>query len=122
MTIEQVARICHETNKAYCDSIGDQSQKSWVDAEQWQRDSAINGVKFALDNPSAAASAQHEAWLADKEKDGWTFGPVKDPALKQHPYLVPYEALPVYQQTKDSLFIAVVNCFRHSFIQDTVTA
>ena len=47
MNIEQVAKVCHETNKAYCETVGDASQKSWNEAEEWQRQSAIKGVQFA---------------------------------------------------------------------------
>ncbi len=61
MNVEQVARICHETNRAYCESIGDTTQLSWDSAADWQRESAIKGVQFKLDNPDAAPSAQHDA-------------------------------------------------------------
>lgn len=111
MNIGQVAMICHETNRAYCASIGDNSQKPWSEAEQWQRDSAVKGVQFKLDHPGAAPSAQHDAWTADKVADGWAFGPVKDAALKTHPCLVPYDALPVEQRLKDYLFVAIVDAF-----------
>jgi RyR domain len=111
LNIEQIATVCHETNRAYCTSIGDNSQKPWLEAEQWQRDSAIEGVRYALANPTAPASAQHDAWLADKERDGWKFGPVKEADKKEHPCFVPYEQLPVEQKTKDYLFKAVVTAF-----------
>ena len=111
MNIEQIARVCHEANRGYCESIGDPSQKSWDNAEEWQRQSAIAGVKFTLDNPQAPASAQHENWMADKIQDGWEYGPVKNPAIKQHPCLVPYAALPLEQRLKDHLFKAVVKAF-----------
>lgn len=109
--IEQIARVCHETNKAYCETVGDHSQKHWDEAEEWQRQSAINGVRFAIDNSDAPASAQHEAWLIDKEKDGWKYGPIKDPAKKEHPCCVPYADLPIEQRIKDYLFKHVVRSF-----------
>lgn len=109
MPDEQViARVCHEANRALCEAFGDHSQKPWGEAEQWQRDSAVRGVRFALDNPEAPPSAQHEAWLADKVADGWTYGPVKDAAAKYHPCCVPYEKLPPEQKAKDYVFKAVV--------------
>lgn len=112
MTKENIAQVAHEINKAYCESIGDTSQKSWNDAEQWQRDSAIRGVDFALRNPDAPASAQHDAWLADKEKDGWKYGPVKNPDTKEHPCFVPYDELPTEQRSKDFLFKQVVHSLK----------
>ena len=110
-TTEQIARVCHDANRAYCETIGDNSQKSWAEAEQWQRNSAVNGVSFALSHPDSPASSQHEAWLRDKVSDGWVNGPVKDFALKTHPCIVPYDQLPIEQRMKDYLFKAVVAAF-----------
>ncbi len=107
--IEHCASICHEVNKAYCESIGDNSQPFWADAPQWAKDSAMNGVRFHLENPYAGPSGSHENWLKDKEADGWKYGPVKDPEKKEHPCFVPYDQLPKEQQVKDALFVAVVS-------------
>ena len=109
MNTTAVARVCHEANRAYCIAFGDDYQKPWEEADQWQRDSAIRGVEFARANPTAPPSAQHDAWLADKVKDGWTYGAVKDPAKKTHPCIVPYDELPIQQRLKDTLFKAIVN-------------
>lgn len=106
--VERIARVTHEANRAYCQGIGDDSQKPWDEAPQWQKDSAIKGVLFNLQNPGAPASASHDSWLAEKEATGWKYGPVKDPEKKEHPCFVPYEQLPVEQRLKDHLFKAVV--------------
>lgn len=108
MTVNQIARVCHEANKGLCDATGDSSQKSWLDADSWQRLSAIRGVEYAIANPDAPASAQHEAWSADKLNDGWVYGDIKDPEAKTHPCLVPFDELPEIQQKKDILFKAIV--------------
>lgn len=105
---EIIAQVCHEANRAWCEVNGDQSQKTWDEAEAWQRDSAIKGVRFAIDNPDAPDSAQHDAWSRDKFADGWVYGEVKDAAKKTHPCLVPFDALPPMQQAKDRLFRAIV--------------
>lgn len=110
--VTHVAIVCHEANRAYCATLGDHSQKPWEEAEQWQRDSAIRGVEFAVANSDAPASAQHDAWLKDKLADGWKYGPVKDPSKKEHPCIVEYEALPLEQRLKDSLFKAIVRGLR----------
>lgn len=98
------AKNCHEVNKAYCSTIGDDSQPSWDDAPDWQKESAIAGVKFHIDNPDADDAASHESWLAQKEADGWTHGEEKDEESKTHPCIVPFEELPEEQQRKDALF------------------
>ena len=110
--IVDIAKVCHEANKAWCEVYNDYSQKSWDDAEQWQRDSAIKGVEFALNNPDAGHDAQHNAWMKDKLENGWQYGDFKDSVLKLHPCLVPFEQLPVFQQKKDALFLAIVNALK----------
>ena len=104
-----IAKVCHQANKAWCEANGDLSQKNWEDAEDWQIDSAIKGVKFRLENPDAGHDAQHNAWMVEKIRDGWCYGETKDVEAKTHPCLVPFEELPVFQQKKDALFCAIVD-------------
>ena len=109
MTTEQIAQVCHESNRAYCSSIGDNSQPPWESAPDWQKSSAIKGVQFHLKNPNAGPSCSHESWLKEKADNGWKYGPVKDPEKKEHPCFVPYDSLPREQRLKDYLFTAVVH-------------
>jgi len=113
MKIEDVARVCHEANRAYCAALGDRSQLPWEDAPQWQRDSAINGVRFSWTNPDALPSASHENWLAEKRDQGWTYGPVKNPERKEHPCFVPYDDLPKEQRAKDYIFQGVAKALKN---------
>lgn len=112
MAPSQVAQLCHETNRVYCSFLGDNSQQAWADAPDWQKNSAIKGVEFHLNNPDASEASSHESWLEQKRADGWTYGPVKDPEKKEHPCFVPFTALPAEQQVKDALFKAVVSATR----------
>jgi hypothetical protein len=107
MKIVDIARICHQVNKAYCEAIGDNSQVDWSHAPDWQRESAVNGVNFHMKNPDASPSHSHEKWLKDKEAGGWKYGPVKDTEKKEHPCFVPYDQLPWDQRTKDYIFSAI---------------
>ena len=110
LTIEEIAIVCHQVNKAYCAAMGDLSQSEWELAPEWQKDSAINGVKAHIDSAlTMLPEDSHISWMKQKVQEGWTYGPVKDPAKKEHPCLVPYEALPVEQKTKDYLFREVVH-------------
>ncbi len=106
--ITAIAAICHNANKDYCESIGDASQKRWAFAEDWQKESAKEGVNFHIANPDAGAVGSHENWLRHKLADGWKWGEVKDPDAKTHPCMVPFAALPLEQQAKDRLFCAIV--------------
>jgi len=112
ITKVDIAKVAHETNRHYCQTIGDDSQLLWEDAPDWQKDSAVNGVKFHLENPEAGCSASHESWLKEKYDNGWKHGPVKDPEKKEHPCCVPYEELPVEQRVKDALFVGVVRAMK----------
>lgn len=105
---EDIAKVCHEANRVYCESLGDNTQHAWHGAEAWQQESAVKGVEFCQANPAAPPSANHESWLAVKKADGWKYGEVKDAEKKEHPCFVPYDQLPVEQQKKDALFKAIV--------------
>ena len=109
--IEEAARHAHEANKAYCEFLGDDSQSSWEDAPDWQKQSAIKGVKHIIANPYTRPEDSHNSWLKEKQDTGWRYGPVKDPEKKEHPCFVPYEELPREQQKKDRVFIDTVKFF-----------
>ena len=108
MHAKHIARITHEVNRAYCESIGDNSQPSWEEAPDWQKKSAIAGVEFLQNTPLATPEMSHQSWLDVKEADGWVYGETKDPEKKTHPCIVPYGDLPKEQQAKDALFHAIV--------------
>lgn len=112
MNVNKVAEIAHEINRAYCAAIGDNSQVPWANAPEWQRESASQGVHFHLAHPGASPEASHESWLAEKERDGWKYGPVKDAEKREHPCFVPYCELPAEQRAKDYLFKAVCEQLR----------
>lgn len=101
--IRFIAAVTHMANRAYCLGIGDDSQPTWDEAPDWQRESAIEGVKGALRGNTPEQS--HESWLAQKAADGWTYGPVKDPEAREHPCFVPYAELSKEQRRKDDVFV-----------------
>ena len=109
MKHKEIARVAHEINRAYCQAIGDKSQVPWERAAQWQRDSALLGVKMHADFPAFGPAESHKGWMAHKIKEGWVWGPTKNEKLKTHPCLVPFKNLPVEQQAKDFIFRAIVH-------------
>lgn len=108
-TPNEIAQICHEVNRAYCQALGDESQPPWSEAPEWQRKSARTGVMLHINNPDAGPEASHNSWMAEKGADGWTYGEKKDPDAKEHPCMVPFSALETDQQAKDFIFRAVVH-------------
>lgn len=109
--VEQIARTAHEVNRVYCNSLGDYSQAGWDIAPASQKESSIKGVLFALQNPDVTPEEQHNSWMKDKIREGWVYGPQKDPDKKTHPCLLEYGSLPAEQRLKDELFLAVVRSF-----------
>lgn len=112
MTVQNVARICHETNRAYCVAQGDNSQPQWETAPDWQKQSAINGVIFHRNNPDATPAASHDSWLEEKLRAGWVYGAEKNPERKEHPCCVRFDRLPPEQQAKDRLFKGIIDALR----------
>jgi hypothetical protein len=112
MDQEQIARVAHEVNRAYCEALGDASQLKWEDAPQWQRDSAMLGVILHTNNPDAGPQASHESWMSEKLAEGWVYGEIKNPDKKEHPCMVEFNKLPREQQVKDFLFRGVVHALK----------
>ena len=106
--IEALMMILHNNDKAICEAMGDESQPDWLNVEQWQRDSAMEGIGFIVNNPDAPASALHDNWVKDKLADGWVYGEAKDANAKTHPCLVPFPELSLDMQIKDHVFKSTV--------------
>jgi hypothetical protein len=113
MTVLQIAQVVHEANRAYCQTLGDESQAPWAEAPEWQRESAVKGVEGILGGTIWKPEQAHESWLADKKRTGWKHGPVKDAVKKTHPCIVPYAELPADQKIKDAIFFGIVRACQH---------
>jgi len=104
--IALAARTAHEVNRAYCAGLGDHTQVRWEDAPEWQRLSALNGVRGVIKGNTPEQS--HMSWLSEKAAAGWKYGAVKDVEAKTHPCFVSYGELPAAQQYKDTLYVTTV--------------
>ena len=47
------------------------------------------------------ARAVHAAWMRERLAAGWTLGPERNDAKKEHPCLVPYDELPEEEKGYD---------------------
>ncbi len=121
-TLETMARAMHEAYAAKEAALGrttsdNPSMARWDELPEAMRESnrdqaAHVGVKleaagctlerlvpggemFQFDGEEfeRLAELEHERWVRDHERNGWTLGPAKDPNGKVTPYLVPYDEL-----------------------------
>ena len=110
MTIDEIAEVCHEANRALQRINGEQVSPPWSASPAWVKDSARSGVVAAMQGKTA--EELHEAWMEHKLQAGWKYGEVKDGIEKTHPCLVPYDELPAGQRVKDHVFRVIVAAMR----------
>jgi hypothetical protein len=57
--------------------------------------------QFSLDEVEKLARLEHERWMNERLKAGWKHGPVRDPARRTSPDLVPWTSLSEQSRDKD---------------------
>lgn len=77
----------------------------------------VSTVERICTNPDTTPEREHESWVRAYETMGWRYGPVRDPGAKIHPDMVPFAELPVKEQEKDAVFLALCAIARE-FIHD----
>ena len=56
-----------------------------------------------LELREAIAENAHEVWAETRRSEGWSYGPARDDARKQHPDMLPYNLLPDSEKEYDRL-------------------
>lgn len=104
---EEVAQIAHgairemqDIHKSPCPS------EPWAVLSPDARASVIEGVRKA--RAGATPRGLHDAWVEYSRLEGWIPGPAKDPVLRTHPNLAPWEELSPAERDKDVLFFMIV--------------
>ncbi len=108
MSPNDIARIAHEANRAYCQSIGDYSHVKWESSPKHVVDSVRAGAEAIIVGSVTNPREAHIAWMAQREVDGWKYGAEKNATRKTHPAMVPWDELDGKERRKDILFFAVV--------------
>jgi hypothetical protein len=65
------------------------------------RNEALSPVSFNKDVLEQLARLEHMRWTAERRLAWWSFGAIRDNALRRHPLLVPYDALEEEEKEKD---------------------
>ena len=105
----KIARVMHEAVRAWQKANDQPAAPSWSRAPKWMREASREAVIWRLDNPKAAASAQHDQWLTQKKEAGWKYGKTKNGTKKTHPLMVSYDDLPEVERRKDALVGALID-------------
>lgn len=104
----RAAKAAYNANRVYCEAIGDVVPLPWLDLTDEEKLRFVDAVNRLRHNSMVTPAEQHAAWCVARREQGWVLGPRKDEQKREHPNLVPYDALPKEQKVKDKLFREVV--------------
>ena len=67
MNYEQIAKVAHEVNRAYCQALNIDTQVPWEKASEHLKGSVVDGVAFLHGHPNATPEDSHKNWLKKKD-------------------------------------------------------
>jgi hypothetical protein len=109
---ERIAKASYEATRAWREAAdeaaGGTPRAQWDEAEQWRRDSALEGVKRAVLD-GRTPEQLHESWRKDRLERGWKHGPVRNAKKKEDPHLKPFAELGDSLKRKSDLFASVAH-------------
>lgn len=108
MSIQNIAKVAYQANKAYCETLGDTTHKDWRELRVVDELAYVERVKFIVDHPEASLEDLHNLWLASKLAEGWVYSPIKDIVKKTHPCVLSFTDLSSTGQTGHMLFKTIV--------------
>ena len=118
ITEEDISRICHNDHRLLNLKRGDFTYKLWDHMTDEEKEPRRIGTLYLLCSKDATAEDRHNLWISTKLNQGWVPGPVKNPVIKTHPSLVPWEFLPISERMKSVMFIEKVRALEH-YLQRT---
>lgn len=80
---------------------------TWSNEYYKYQEETRKGVSKVLLTDSDASEI-HTSWLSERKQAGWTYGPVKEVYLKQHPCMVLYEDLLPEHRKEKEIFVLTV--------------
>lgn len=60
-----------------------------------------SSLAMSGDQIEALSQREHDRWMAERERQGWTYAPVRDNVRRHHPSLVPWRELSSADQQRD---------------------
>jgi hypothetical protein len=106
-SLEEIARVVHEANRAMQYNLNDPCpSQPWDVESDFLRENTINGVRIV--RMGYSNEEMHQEWCDRMKEAGWVWGPLKNAAKKEHPCLVNYRDLPPTQRHKTEIIRAIV--------------
>ena len=99
---EQLDEHWQDANRAFGDGIGAQLAAAGcilVPAPLIDPHGAL--LSFTSQEVETLARSEHDRWMADKLRNGWRYGPVRDDARRIHPLIVDWAQLDELERDKD---------------------
>lgn len=108
LSIDDAARVFHETLRTYRIATGDRVLPSWDETTEENRDTGREFVQVVVDDPSISPETHHERWVAWRFYRGWRWGEVYDAEAKVNPSMCPFRDLPIHKRTEAEMMVALV--------------
>jgi hypothetical protein len=64
--------------------------------------------RFTPGETELLARDEHDRWMDEHIKNGWTYGKTRDEVTKRHPCMVPYDELPEEEKEKDRRAVTAI--------------
>lgn len=103
-----IARVCHETNRALQNVLGDPCPSDpWDALSSDARQASIYGVHQAQQGKSP--EEMHDLWMSFMIDHGWKYGEKKNEVERTHPNILPFNHISEGEQLKDKIFLTIVH-------------
>lgn len=109
-TFRFIAAVASDVNAVYSGlaNTNEPPKPPFEECSDEHKNSMFRGVLLHWQNPHVSPQENHDKWLEQKKKDGWTYGPAFDSVRKEHPAMLPFAELPIETQVKNMIFPSVV--------------
>ena len=71
------------------------------DAKSMEKPAKDKIARYIETHVDRLAEAEHDGWMSQRAKNGWTYGTSRDDDKKFHPLMIPYSKFPDPEREKD---------------------
>lgn len=111
MTYEEIAKVAYQTYREYLKNTNSTTNLlDWDECPDWEKKSAIIGVRTYINNPEDSIEKNHERWMKERLTNNGVYYTERDKISFDY---LPREPIPFLQlskklQVKDFIFQNVV--------------